>query len=277
MLMIKVQEKYSKSYAECISYIIKNSMTITEKDNFADILCTIFRKAPYYYIMFDVIETVNKIEDLNIILYKECKHNPNIPISYLFTRSCTPILDYLEKLNIKIIFDTNYLSLCLETLSENLIVSYFKYIQNINDITCNGVSLLLLAVKSKKMLIFDELIKLGASIRVTDNLNRSILHYSCIHGNLEMVKKVIDIYEQNKIDLDQESHDGWTALHYSCLYKKGDIIEYLLKNSLNFQKPVTKYNDREVTYYVFNLIELNENISVEEKEYYVSLFIEMMY
>lgn len=277
VLSLKISPDIAKSYNDCVLYILDNSNSFAINCPRGNILNLTFSKAAYYSIMTHVIDTLlEKGEDIEKLLYEQNDTGVSAN-TRIFTRVLLPIIDHLEKLEIEIVLDPTTIYNSFETLSESNLILYLKYVKNINETNSSGLNMVLLSIKTKKMLLFNELVKRDVNIRCRDADNRSILHYGCIYGDLEIVKTLIDIYEINKLDIDDESQDGWTALHYSCLYNKGDVIEYLIGKSINFQKSITKYNGSIVDYFAFNLIELNGKLNQEEKEIFIELFIQMMY
>ena len=61
---------------------------------------------------------------------------------------------------------------------------------------------------------------------VTDSTDSSLLMYACKNGNLDVVKKLLDL----KVNVNHRNNDGLTALMYACINDKLDIVKELLKN-----------------------------------------------
>ena len=75
---------------------------------------------------------------------------------------------------------------------------------------------------------FDNCINNGISVNSIDSTGRTPLHYICDRGYTDMLRHVLDKY--NDIDLDIIDSDAMTALHYACLCEHKHCIELLVQH-----------------------------------------------
>lgn len=71
--------------------------------------------------------------------------------------------------------------------------------------------------------------------------SRHFIHYAVNSRSADVVHWVVETFGRDCVNL--KDRDGWSPLHYACLWGDMDIIRYLLYNGAN-QFPETRYKHR---------------------------------
>ena len=53
------------------------------------------------------------------------------------------------------------------------------------------------------------------------------LHYACMNGNIEIVRALVT----SGADVDKCDKQGWTPLHFACLFVHKTVMVYLIKEA----------------------------------------------
>lgn len=149
------------------------------------------------------IRNYNNCQDLINILHNKVKE------TYL----CNIIYNYQKPINWKILY-----------INEN--------IYNYNE---KPIHVLIYLMKQKKYNIVYEILKnedlSNFDINISDNSNKTLLHYTCIYN----ITNLIELLLNNK-NLNINSYDinGNTPLIYSCIYNNIECVKYLLNNKKHY-------------------------------------------
>lgn len=149
----------------------------------------------------------------------------------LFIRACrldaVEIVKYLLSKNKAGISLVGFITAVLEG-SYNVVNLLVSKIKNINFVTEQGFSLLLIATDSNQYKIMELLLKKGADPNIISLDKRAPLHMAS-QKNISYVKLLLE-YGANVNVLDK---DNWTPLRQSIVCKKYDITKLLLQNGAN--------------------------------------------
>jgi len=88
----------------------------------------------------------------------------------------------------------------------------------------NGNTVVDVAIKQEKLLI------------LRDKNNLGFLHHSCIEGDLESVKKLV-----NHVDVNSKSDCGLTPVWLAAAYKRAHVVKFLTEQGADLQIPCTQY------------------------------------
>ena len=106
-----------------------------------------------------------------------------------------------------------------------------------------GVTVLHIASKeNNEPEIIDLLVKSGANVNAQDAEGFTPLHMATIHGNLKIVKKLVDL----EADVNIVTTDGKTAAELAHLNKELEIEEYLASKMASWQRTKEKEVDFEL-------------------------------
>ena len=106
-----------------------------------------------------------------------------------------------------------------------------------------GVTVLHIASKeNKEPEIIDLLVKSGANVNVQDAEGFTPLHMATIHGNLKIVKKLVDL----EADVNIATTDGKNAAELAHLNEELEIEEYLESKMASSQRTKEKKDDSEL-------------------------------
>lgn len=101
---------------------------------------------------------------------------------------------------------------------------------NINSRNQDGMTPLHVAVIRSPVLVFDEMLKLGADPYVRDNARMNVLHYAAAYGSRDLVKR---IYEMAP-DLFEEDDTGANPLDIAHLADNDEVAIYFRRKGRNF-------------------------------------------
>jgi ankyrin repeat protein len=88
---------------------------------------------------------------------------------------------------------------------------------------------LLLACKLDIEEIINKLLEFDYDLGYTDNMNNTYFIWCCAKGNLNLVKKFIEL----GIDINIKTCQGYCGIQYAIIYNKPNIVEYLFNNINN--------------------------------------------
>jgi ankyrin repeat protein len=136
---------------------------------------------------------------------------------------------------------------------------------NINAIDDNGWTLLMWISFLNYPQLIDNIIYVGGSINMQDNmLGKSALMIACTHNNYYVVKKLIS----NGANINQTDFAGFTALMYACNSGCLDIVKelckYLSKEEILYKEPfgydaimlADSYEEYEIVYYFRHILRI---------------------
>lgn len=66
-----------------------------------------------------------------------------------------------------------------------------------------------------------------------DEQKMTMFHHAAFSGNIDVLKLLLSVGEKQKINLDAEDVDGWTALHYASEKGHADVVALLLEEGAN--------------------------------------------
>lgn len=81
--------------------------------------------------------------------------------------------------------------------------------------------------------ILELLLKYDADPNKEDNIGRTLLHYTIMFGDLNMMKKLVLKY---KVKIDIVNKNYYDPVCFSCLYRNFDMMNFLLKNGDKLEK-----------------------------------------
>ena len=117
----------------------------------------------------------------------------------------------------------------------------------------DGNTPLILAILSRDIDTFSELLSLGSSPNLANNNGETPLHISVINDNLEFLLILL----KNNADCNMQNKYGNTPLHLAVQKKEKNMIEVLLKNGSN---PNIKNNIGQTPTHLAIINKLDENI-----------------
>ena len=83
----------------------------------------------------------------------------------------------------------------------------------------------------------------------------------------DVIKYVFDLtLKDNMIN-----YIGWNPLHIACYYRRPEIIDFFLFLGFDPSLPIKYFKGKEAEYLPINLIELNQNLTNEEKGIFCDL------
>ena len=109
-----------------------------------------------------------------------------------------------------------------------------------SQINCHDASLSLLACKSGQLALVHKLEALSLfSLNSVDYYGFTILHYSCMSNNVELLKYLLIQYQ---LTLDVKDQFGRTPLHIASWYASSSVVEYIVSIQGNEALLVTDNN-----------------------------------
>ncbi len=103
--------------------------------------------------------------------------------------------------------------------------------------------------------------------------NWKLIHYAIRYSPyLDVIRYVKESTNTENIT----TNEGWNPLHIACYYRRPEMIDYMLFSGFDPNIPIVKYKGEERNYLPLNLIELNGNLTEEEKNVFCDLLLQMM-
>lgn len=149
------------------------------------------------------------------------------------------ILTYIESNLAHDVNQTNtdgYTALQLSTLRSNSSIEVFKALLtvpevNINAVTPDGMTPLLLAIKNKQAEKMALLLSMpGIDLNFQDNKGDLILHYPFLYTAVEAIG---NLFKRDDILFDEPNRQGMTPLHIASMFGLTSIVEILLLRGAN--------------------------------------------
>ncbi|WP_108063184.1 ankyrin repeat domain-containing protein [Poseidonibacter lekithochrous] len=119
-----------------------------------------------------------------------------------------------------ILFETIYLKL------QDKIQDFLEYKINMNIRDTNGRNALFWSIYFDNIEASKILLTFASDLIVCSKQQLHVFHYAVYKNNLALIKYLI---EENQIDIETKDNLNCTPLIYAALYKKTEIIEYLIE------------------------------------------------
>ncbi|XP_067685768.1 ankyrin-3-like [Haliotis asinina] len=100
----------------------------------------------------------------------------------------------------------------------------------VNSTDNNGITPLMLAAGYGSKVVFQLLIDRAADTSAKDDTDKTILHWACEGGNVEIVK---DLLTQYTVDINSNDRKGMTPMLLAAYRGKSDVLGLLIKKGAN--------------------------------------------
>lgn len=255
----------TNEYVNCIKYILDNSTDITFVNTSLNNILHIFFAYCKVPVLFDYVFT--KIPDNELQNMLQFKNNRNsTPIDMAL--NYMPAFSYIIEKNIYVDINLKTLNSCiLKNMDNETLFKLVSRVENINVFdNDNNMSPMFCAIHTSNIDLINYLISCNYDMNIKSPNDMNAFHYVAKDRESTVFEYIINMCE----NLEETSADGWSILHL-CSYCNGyNAIMFLLEKFVNVTTPIIKFRGEDKNYLPMNLVEINQNLSDDERESIIS-------
>ena len=126
----------------------------------------------------------------------------------------------------------------------------------------------------RENIVLQSVINAGIDLNKSTSICDKPIHiiFKC-YNNPEYIELLL---QDNSVDIN-EKINGWTPFNLCCKYNNESMIEYALTKGCDTSSILKEFRGEEVNYSAINLIEMNDELSGDQKDDLISILISIIY